>query len=261
MVMTGEASMKRLSSTLKNLLHVPEYLVPPRILDLAEKFDSCGGWGLERAFQKWALKQDFRACLPEPFVIEVPKVKPAPGGDQTVKIGMFLPHMIMNSLYEFRSGELFYSLMAGTPHDYTMYWEQDVNKQLARDIWGEVPPRAVPFRLYGDGADVLGCENFEMLSLVSVCGAGKGSMDSRFVICLRSTVSTDDACRETILRWVAWSFRAMSRPLNLFSNGDPIAAWGVVIQSVGRLRLRNLARSGPIWEEVRKLGCKKVSLN
>lgn len=84
--------MKRLSSTLKNLLHVPEYLVPflvgkqcavypaattlnvfndllrPRILDLAEKFDSCGGWGLERAFQKWALKQDFRACLPEPFV-------------------------------------------------------------------------------------------------------------------------------------------------------------------------------------------------
>ena len=125
-----------------------------------------------------------------------------------------------------------------------------------------------------------------MLSLVSVCGAGKGSMDSRFVllgcssppavgvdlwisdfslfalrICLRSTVSTDDACRETILRWVAWSFRAMSRPPNLFSNGDPIAAWGVVIQSVGRLRLRNLARSGPIWEEVRKLGCKKVSLN
>ena len=43
-------------------------------------------------------------------------MKPAPGGDQTVKIGVFLPHMIMNSLYEFRSGELFYSLMAGTPH-------------------------------------------------------------------------------------------------------------------------------------------------
>lgn len=37
------------------------------ILDLAEKFQSCGGWGLERAFVEWSLKQPWRRCLPEVF--------------------------------------------------------------------------------------------------------------------------------------------------------------------------------------------------
>lgn len=35
----------------------------------------------------------------------------------TIKLGMLLPHEVASSLYHFRSGELFYSLLAGTPEE------------------------------------------------------------------------------------------------------------------------------------------------
>ena len=85
-----QASMKVLSESLQDLLHVPEYLVPlldlfgmiysldsyrffmfhelrVPILQLAERFESCHEWGLERAFTKWCFEQPMRSCLPKPF--------------------------------------------------------------------------------------------------------------------------------------------------------------------------------------------------
>ena len=43
----------------------------PAILDLAEKFESAGGWASERVFSKWVSKQDWRQCLPPVFQFAV----------------------------------------------------------------------------------------------------------------------------------------------------------------------------------------------
>ena len=45
------------------------------------------------------------------------KVKPSPGGQQTVRIGMFLPHELFSSFYGWRNGVLFYSFFLGSPDD------------------------------------------------------------------------------------------------------------------------------------------------
>ena len=37
------------------------------ILELAERFQSCNGWYLERAFTQWCYQQPLRSCLPIPF--------------------------------------------------------------------------------------------------------------------------------------------------------------------------------------------------
>lgn len=36
----------------------------PAVLDLADRFDSAQGWGLERIFADWVMKQSFRGALP-----------------------------------------------------------------------------------------------------------------------------------------------------------------------------------------------------
>eukprot|EP00435_Cladocopium_sp_Y103_P051271 s2538_g15.t2 len=54
--------MAALSKILRSLLHVPEYLVPKPILDLAWKFDGAHGWARERVFQQWCEQQEFRQC-------------------------------------------------------------------------------------------------------------------------------------------------------------------------------------------------------
>ena len=44
--------------------------------------------------------------------------------------------------------------------DYQRYWDQDHSKDLAREVWGLETTdglKAVPLRIYGDGADVFGC--------------------------------------------------------------------------------------------------------
>lgn len=65
--------MAALSKILRSLLHVPEYLVPKPILDLAWKFDGAHGWARERVFQQWCEQQEFRQCFPDMFVFEVSK--------------------------------------------------------------------------------------------------------------------------------------------------------------------------------------------
>ena len=96
------------------------------------------------------------------------QVKYHPGGRSTVKIGMHLPHEILSSLYHWREGVLFYSLLVGSPHDswlhatYPMdvhpsftgvswfdrtcgsvhqdleeYWKQPMSRKLALDTWGQ----------------------------------------------------------------------------------------------------------------------------
>ena len=42
------------------------------IQELGDIFDSTGGWGLERAFDKWVHKQEFRKILPRIFQFKVP---------------------------------------------------------------------------------------------------------------------------------------------------------------------------------------------
>ena len=37
------------------------------ILDLHERFECGGGWGLERTFDQWVLKQPWRKCMPQEF--------------------------------------------------------------------------------------------------------------------------------------------------------------------------------------------------
>lgn len=129
--------MAALSKILRSLLHVPEYLVPKPILDLAWKFDGAHGWARERVFQQWCEQQEFRQCFPDMFVFEVSKVKAQPGGLQTVEIGMFCPHELFTSFYEWRNGALFYSLFLGSPHDLEKYWGQPRNRELAIQSWGE----------------------------------------------------------------------------------------------------------------------------
>ena len=67
MFVKGEASMKRLSRCLTSIASFPEYLVPSAVLDLADRFVSSQGWGQERIFQAWALKQRFRQALPRVY--------------------------------------------------------------------------------------------------------------------------------------------------------------------------------------------------
>ena len=41
--------------------------------------------------------------------------------------------------------------------------------------------RVVPYRLYGDGAEVFSGQNFEVFSMVLPCSAGISSVDTRIV--------------------------------------------------------------------------------
>lgn len=43
-------------------------------MDLAVSFEVAGTWGLERAFDAWVMKQDFRKALPPVFQFKTPNV-------------------------------------------------------------------------------------------------------------------------------------------------------------------------------------------
>lgn len=45
------------------------------ILDLALAFESAGGWGRERAFNKWALKQTWRKAMPHQYFQRLIRIK------------------------------------------------------------------------------------------------------------------------------------------------------------------------------------------
>ena len=36
-------------------------------MDLHERFECGGGWGLERTFDQWVLKQPWRKCMPQEY--------------------------------------------------------------------------------------------------------------------------------------------------------------------------------------------------
>ena len=119
-------------------------------------FEGTGGWGLERAFSKWANNQRWRKCLPTQFwenfgsmtavqffrSYNAAKVCRAPRGDlicpsasspaasrvpqvdvdwgremTPVKIAVMLPHEMFASLWNFQNGHLFHSLLTGTPDE------------------------------------------------------------------------------------------------------------------------------------------------
>lgn len=76
-----QASMVKVKKVLESLLAVPHYLTPcliglsarsprcpprPKILQLADRFVSSGGWGLERIFWKWVREQWWSKFWPEP---------------------------------------------------------------------------------------------------------------------------------------------------------------------------------------------------
>ena len=74
--------MSTLAGMLEELRQLPEYLIPslglscspsslklrPSLLELAERFDGFTGWGFDKPFIAWALKQEWRGCLPVPLV-------------------------------------------------------------------------------------------------------------------------------------------------------------------------------------------------
>lgn len=123
------------------------------ILDLAVSFQNAQGWASERVFSRWVSKQEWRRCLPpifeicvdrvacstpvkkqqithwivlECFLLESPvdtcsafcaKAGARPHSKmQQVRLGIFLPHEVASAFYHFRSGDLFYSMLTGTPH-------------------------------------------------------------------------------------------------------------------------------------------------
>ena len=76
--------MGSMAGILEELLELPEYLIPslglnrsvhegiylrPSLLDLANNFESFTGWGYNKPFIAWALKQEWRSCLPQPIVL------------------------------------------------------------------------------------------------------------------------------------------------------------------------------------------------
>ena len=150
----------------------------PAVLDLADRFESAGGWASETVFSKWVSKQEWRQCLPSIFEFavdretclrssyfsEVPKAEifqintcglsqrmrvwsfwryrvwtdfflaieaclgtveflsgmheanaPEHSKMDKIKLGMFLPHEVASAFYHFRSGDLFFGLLTGTP--------------------------------------------------------------------------------------------------------------------------------------------------
>ena len=67
------------------------------------------------------------------------------------------------------------------------YWRQ--NPDLAGDLqafWGDSGPetmeRVFPLRFYGDGADTIGLNTFELISMMSVAPHRSSSLKSRFVL-------------------------------------------------------------------------------
>lgn len=131
--------MKRLRELTSALLELPHYLVPPSILKLGEKFESAAGWASERVFSSWVAEQEWRQCLPPIFEISVERANMLEHSKlKTIKLGIFLPHEIASAFYHFRSGDLFFSLLTGTPDDISNYWNN--NTDLAEELrcyWGE----------------------------------------------------------------------------------------------------------------------------
>ena len=71
--------------------------------------------------------------------------------------------------------------------DLEEYWVQ--NPDLAGDLqafWGDTGPetmeRVFPLRFYGDGADTIGLNTFELISMMSVAPDRSSSLMSRFVL-------------------------------------------------------------------------------
>lgn len=69
--------------------------------------------------------------------------------------------------------------------DIARYWE--LNGDLAaslQDFWGPTSPclqKVFPVRFYEDGADTIGINAFELLSMISVAPQHSSSMLTRFV--------------------------------------------------------------------------------
>lgn len=62
-------------------------------------------------------------------------MKPSPGGQQSVKIAMNLPHEMFSSLYYWRDGVVFFSHLASSPFD---TWRQNVQLRLAGFAWSSI---------------------------------------------------------------------------------------------------------------------------
>lgn len=134
----------------------------------------------------------------------------------SIRLGAFLPHELAAAFYNFRSGDLFYSLLTGTPDDLWLdnlikynfgnwvvrldwlEWKTMCPKDIAeywahnddlidplREYWGSSAPasmeRVFPVRLYGDGAETVGLNTFELLSLLTVAPQRSSTWKTRIV--------------------------------------------------------------------------------
>ena len=76
--------------------------------------------------------------------------------------------------------------------DIETYWENNGDlAETLRSYWGDSSPETMqkvfPYRIYGDGAETIGLNAFELLTMISVSTQHASTLKTRFV-CLGSLI-------------------------------------------------------------------------
>lgn len=70
--------------------------------------------------------------------------------------------------------------------DIETYWENNADlAESLRSYWGDSSPatmqKVFPYRIYGDGAETIGLNAFELLTMISVSTQHASTLKTRFV--------------------------------------------------------------------------------
>ena len=92
--------------------------------------------------------------------------------------------------------------------DVNRFWER--NEDLAATC-PDIPDLnlAIPYRVYGDGADSHRNQNFEAMTLLPVLASGSSTLDTRILVSVRNCQGTAASARTKISETIAWSLCAM----------------------------------------------------
>ena len=83
------------------------------------------------------------------------------------------------------------------------FWEN--NPDLAETCSDLSLDMAIPYRVYGDGADSHRNQSFEAITLLPCLSGSSSTMDTRILVSVRNTVSTASSARTKISEVIAWS--------------------------------------------------------
>ena len=92
------------------------------------------------------------------------------------------------------------------------FWEN--NLDLAETCSDLSLDMAIPYRVYGDGADSHRNQSFEAITLLPCLSGSSSTMDTRILVSIRNTVSTASSARTKISEVIAWSLCCL-RPLHM----------------------------------------------